>query len=138
MKKKNENKNFWKQKFEKKNWKKIGKKRKENWAIYKKVIFTQKKKKMAKISKTGIFFKKGFRVNLMVSNFMQNIKTNLISQYWANNIQKSWFYPTAPPTFATFCPFSGQKGIFTEKWQHCLKRLMVFYLYAKKIRTRKN
>ena len=33
--------------------------------------------RMAKISKTGIFLKKGFGVNLytlMISNFMQNIK----------------------------------------------------------------
>ena len=40
--------------------------------------------KMAKISKTGIFLKKGFGVNLytlMISNFMQNIKKNLMCQY---------------------------------------------------------
>ena len=49
-----------------------------------------------------------------------------------SNIQKSWFCPTAPPTFAPFCTFSGQKGIFPEKWQQHLKRLMVFYLHAKK------
>ena len=35
---------------------------------------------MAKISKTGIFLKKGFGVNLytlMISNFMQNVKKNI-------------------------------------------------------------
>ena len=37
--------------------------------------FHPKKKKMAKISKTGIFLKKGFSVNLYpLTNFMQNIK----------------------------------------------------------------
>ena len=55
-----------------------------------------------------------------------------------NNIQKSWFLPTAPPTFAPFCPFSGQKRIFIEKWHHHLKRLIVLYLYAKNYKKRLN
>ena len=55
-----------------------------------------------------------------------------------SNIQKSWFCPTAPPTFAHFCPFLGQIGIFLEKWHHHLKRLMVLYLYAKKYKKRLN
>ena len=55
-----------------------------------------------------------------------------------NNIQKSWFCLTALPTFAPFCPFLGEKGIFLEKWQHHLKRLMVFYLHAKKYKKRLN
>ena len=90
---------------------------------------------MAKISKTGIFLKKGFRVKLyplLVSNLMQNIK----QMYWANLEQyiKKLFFPTALPTFAPFCPFLGEKCIFSEKWQ----RLMVFYLYAKKYKKRLN
>ena len=52
-------------------------------------------------------------------------------EFWAI-YKKVYFFPTAPPTFAPFCTFSGQKGIFTEKWQQHLQRLMVFYLYAKK------
>ena len=54
-----------------------------------------------------------------------------------SNIQKSWFCPTAPPTFAPFYTFSEQKGIFPEKWQH-LKCLMVCYLHAKKCKKRLN
>ena len=52
-----------------------------------------------------------------------------------SNIEKSWFCPTALPTFA---PFLGQTGIFAEKSQYHLKRLMVFYLYAKKYKKRLN
>ena len=55
-----------------------------------------------------------------------------------SNIQKSWFCPTALPTFAHFCPFWGQQGIFIQKWHHHLKRLMVFYIYAKKYKKRLN
>ena len=55
-----------------------------------------------------------------------------------SNIQKSWFCPTALPTFAPFYPFSGQKGILTEKWQYHLKCLMVVYLYAKNYKKQLN
>ena len=37
-----------------------------------------------------------------------------------------------------FAPFWGQIDIFPEKRQHHLKRLMVFYLYAKKYKKRLN
>ena len=37
-----------------------------------------------------------------------------------------------------FCPFQGQISIFPEKWHHHLKRLMVFYLYAKNNKKRLN
>ena len=48
-----------------------------------------------------------------------------------SNIQKSWFFPTAPPTFAPFCRFWGQIVIFSQKWNIILKHLIVFYLHAK-------
>ena len=73
-------------------------------------------------------------VPLWTRNFMQKIRKIV----WANfkKIQKKWFCPTAPPNFAPFCPFLGQTGIFTKKWHHHLKRLMVFYLYAKNYKKR--
>ena len=84
------------------------------------------------------FPKKWVGVNLyplMVSNLMQNIK----KIKWVNLEQytKKLILSNCPPTFAPFCPLSGQKGIFIEKWQH-LKRLMVFYLHAKKYEKQLN
>ena len=72
----------------------------------------------------------GSLYHLMHSNFIQNIK----KIQWANFEQytKKLICLTAPSTFAPVCPFWGQIGIFPEKSQHHLKRLMVFYLYAKK------
>ena len=61
---------------------------------------------------------------------------NRMSQFWAN--KKNWFCPTALPTFSPFCPFWGQTDNFLKKWQHRLKRLMVFYHYAKKYKKRLN
>ena len=49
----------WKKNFAIKNWKNIEKKRKENWAIYKKVIFTQKIRKWPKFAKREFSLKKG-------------------------------------------------------------------------------
>ena len=133
------------------------------WVIYiqESVFFSQKWPKMAKICKTGIFLKNGVWGSLyplMSSNFItenwvisfcwNGLKWSVLCwltlcKIWKksnepilNNIQKSWFFPTALPTFAPFCPFSGQKGIFIEKWQYHLKRLIAFYLYAKKYKKR--
>ena len=53
--------------------------------IHVSLFFRQKWPKMATICKTRILLKKGFTVKLyplIVSNFMQNIKKNLMCQYW--------------------------------------------------------
>ena len=73
---------------------------------------------------------------LMVSNYAKYQKNQM--SLFSAIYKKSWFFPSAPPTFAPFPPFLGQIGIFPEKWHHHLKRLMVFYLYAKKYKKRLN
>ena len=73
----------------------------------------QKSTKMAKIGKT--------RVYTPLCKISKKSNEPILS-----NIQKSLFSPTAPPTFAHFCPFWGQIVIFLEKWQHRLKRLIAF------------
>ena len=73
---------------------------------------------------------------LWTRDFMQKIRKIV----WANleQIEKNWFCPTALPTFAPFCPFLGQTGIFPEKWHHHLNRLMVLYLYVKNYKKQLN
>ena len=94
---------------------------------------------MDRILKILIF---GKMAAILVSFLGQNsqnlckIWKNLMRQFWAI-YKKVDFFPTAPPTFAPFCPFFREKGIFPQKWQH-LKRLMVFYLYAKNYKKRLN
>ena len=73
---------------------------------------------------------------LMVSNFMQNIK----KIKWANFQQytKKLILSICSAHFCSFLPSFGETGIFPEKWWHHLKRLMVFYLYAKNYKKQLN
>ena len=111
------------------------------WAIYKKVDFwTKNQQKWPKSVKRE--FSKKWRLGQPVYTLQYPISVCEISKKSNepiySNIQKSWFFPTALPTFAPFCPFWGQIGIFPWKWQIILKHLMVFYLHAKKYKKRLN
>ena len=47
-------------------------------------------------------------------------------------------FSNCPAHFCSILPFLGETGIFPEKWQHHLKRLMVFYLYAQNYKKQLN
>ena len=61
-------------------------------------------RKMRIFLKNGVW---GSLYPLMPSNFMHNMKK--YNEPISNNIQKSWFFPTAPPIFGPFCPKSRER-----------------------------
>ena len=75
------------------------------WAIYKKVDFwTKNQQKWRKSAKWEFFWK------MVPSNFMRNMKKS--NETILSNIQKSWFFPTAPPTFGP----KSRKREFSQIW----------------------
>ena len=104
-----------------------------NFAQYtKKLIFGPKINKNGKYRQNENFSKNGVWGSLyplMPSKFMQNIKKIKFSAIY----KKVYFVQYCSTHICSILPFLGETGNFPEKWQHHLKCLMVFCIYAKKI-----
>ena len=48
-----------------------------------------------------------------------------------SNIQKSWFFSTAPPTFAPFCPFLGKRAFF-QKSDNIILNVLWYSIFMQK------
>ena len=120
------------------------KKYKNGWMVQKIVIwqssnFLPKINKNADNRQNENFPKNGVWASLyplIPSKCMWNIK----KIKWANLQQytKKFIFSNCPAHFCSILPFLGEMGIFPEKWQHHLKRLMVLYLYSKNYEKRLN
>ena len=85
---------------------------------------------MAKISKTGIFHNKVFRVNLLVSNFMQNMKKS--NETILSNIQKVDFSQLLRPILAHFL---GKRAFFQKSDNNILNDLCNSIFMQENIKT---
>ena len=84
------------------------------WVIYKKVYFSEKNdQKCPKFAKWELSLKKGLGSPYTPYWSLNSCKISKKSnEPILSNIQKSWFFPTAPPTFGLFCPKSRERKIF--------------------------